>query len=91
MLIQFNSIQDLGTRLRQKKDSVDKQAEFKRWYEDMKKQLNHLAENLDNEREDIGIEIASWRNKGDDKLVTELEQRWIEIRFVVCYSYLHYS
>uniref|UniRef100_A0A8D8Q2T6 Nesprin-1 n=1 Tax=Cacopsylla melanoneura TaxID=428564 RepID=A0A8D8Q2T6_9HEMI len=77
------SYQDLGTKLRQKKDSVEKQAEFRRWYEDMKKQLNHLGENLNDEGEELGNEIRAWKNKGEDKLVNELEQRWIEIRTLV--------
>lgn len=74
--------QDLGARLRQKKDNVDKQAEFKRWAEDIKRQLNNLSEDLNDEGEDIGKEIAAWKGKGDAKVIHELEQRWIEIRFV---------
>lgn len=59
---------------------MEKQVEFRRWYEDMKKQLNNLAEDLNDEGEDLGKEIAAWKNKGDRQLVTELETRWLEIR-----------
>lgn len=84
--LMFNDVilvfQDLGAKLRQKKDNVDKQAEFKRWYEDIKRQLNNLAEDLNDEGDDIGKEIAAWKSKGDAKMISELEQRWMEIRCV---------